>query len=273
MKRIAIIISLFLFFCQAAVAQLQIQTHKEKIKDFPQKVTKVVLTGEEELDAAIRDAIKNYWTISAYELCSEEEFGSLKTNDNYYFLAVADGGEGLRRWYLVKGGNAAAKKLQDMLTVASVAICPAEGLSGREETLLPPIACLLQNLISKAIGSAYGGSGLTISNPGKAVSKPLYLCQDEFSLRTSVPDQELCQKKNIHLVSADQADQIILNAEDAAVCFVVAPTLPAKGDVFYVYLVDASTFEIYYFKKHKVSTKYGCGLMEEDLKAFLKGRK
>ncbi len=273
MKRVAIIISLFLMFCQAAQAQLQIQTHKEKIKDFPQKVTKVVLTGEEELDAAIRDAIKNYWTISAYELCSEEEFDSLKTNDNYYFLAVADGGEGLRRWYLVKGGNAAPRKVQDMLMVASVAICPADGLSGREETLLPPIACLLQNLISKAIGSTYGGSGLTISNPRKAVSKPLYLCQEEFSRRTPVPDENLCTKKNIHLVSADQADQIILDAEDAAVCFVVAPVLPVNGDAFYVYLVDASTFELYYFKKHKVSSKYGCGLMEEDLTAFLKGRK
>lgn len=270
MKKFCIIITAFLLLGQSLSAQLQIRTHKEKISDFMEKVTMVVLTGNDSLDVPIREAVKNFWTISAYELCSTEEFEALKANEDYYFLAVGSDNNGLRSWYLVKGGG--KKPLESMLNVATVAICPADGFTGREESLLPALACLLQNLVGKAIGRPYTGSGLTISSPKKALGIPLYLCPEEFSAALSDTEAGPLKEKEIYLVDRASADCTFMEADKAAVCFVVAPISPKKKQVSYVYLVDASTFELYYFKKHKISDATDCGLLPEDLKAFMKGR-
>jgi hypothetical protein len=74
-----------------AGAQAQINTKKIKIADFPQKITKVVLTGNDFYDLALRDEIASGWRLSAYEFCTLDEFEALKTSEDYYFLMTADG--------------------------------------------------------------------------------------------------------------------------------------------------------------------------------------
>ena len=71
-----------------AGAQAQITTKKVKISDFTQKVTKVVLSGNELIDIALQDEVTARWRISPYEFCTLEEFDRIKTNGDYYFLLV-----------------------------------------------------------------------------------------------------------------------------------------------------------------------------------------
>ena len=46
-----------------AGAQAQITTKKIKIADFPEKITKIVLTGNDFYDLALRDEIAAGWTL------------------------------------------------------------------------------------------------------------------------------------------------------------------------------------------------------------------
>ncbi|MBQ9184579.1 MAG: hypothetical protein IJ151_01745 [Bacteroidales bacterium] len=270
MKKLSAILFFTLFVPMLAFAQLQIRTHKEKISDFVQKTTMVVLTGNDSLDIPIRHALKDFWSISAYEFCSSEDFIARSGSSDCYFLAVADGGDGLRYWHLVKGGQG-KKSLSSMLTVATVPVCPADGFTGREDFLLPVLLCNLQNVAAKAVGSNYHGPGKPYSSPKQAASIPLMISEDELSPVVGAKEIEDCEAKRIEFVSAADADKAFVDGTEAAVCYVVGPRNPRKGQVFYVFLADADTYGLYYNKKHKVGSA-GCGLLKEDLKAFAKGR-
>ena len=71
--------------------QAQINTKKMKINDFTQKVTKVVLSGNEFMDSALQNEVAAIWRVSPYEFCTHEEFTSLMTSDEYYFLLITYG--------------------------------------------------------------------------------------------------------------------------------------------------------------------------------------
>ena len=80
-KTITFIISLLLPLL--AGAQAQINTKKVKISDFTQKVTKVVLNGNEFFDITFQEEVTARWRISPYEFCTLEEFEQLKNDENY----------------------------------------------------------------------------------------------------------------------------------------------------------------------------------------------
>ena len=74
-----------------AWGQAQINTKKMKIADFTQKITKVVLTGNEFFDMALQNEITMGWRISPYEFCTMEEFEEYRTSDEFYFLVSVNG--------------------------------------------------------------------------------------------------------------------------------------------------------------------------------------
>ena len=78
-KIIIFIISIILPI--AASAQAQINTKKVKISDFTQKITKVVLNGNDFFDITFQEEITAGWRISPYEFCTLEEFEQLKNNE------------------------------------------------------------------------------------------------------------------------------------------------------------------------------------------------
>ena len=88
-KAFAIIIAIFLPLF--AWGQAQINTKKVKLSDFTQKVTKIVLSGNEFMDSAFKDEVTARWRISPYEFCTLNEFNALKTSGDYYFLLITSG--------------------------------------------------------------------------------------------------------------------------------------------------------------------------------------
>ena len=70
----------------AVFAQAQIDTKKVKISDFPQKITKIVLTGNSLYDAILKDEVASRWRVSPYEFCTLNEFNEFKNKEDYYFL-------------------------------------------------------------------------------------------------------------------------------------------------------------------------------------------
>ena len=53
----------------------------------------------------------------------------------------------------------------------------------------------------------------------------------------------------------------------------MAPDVPVDGSVCYKMLIGSDTLELYYFKKHKITSKNGKGFLASDLKAIKSIRK
>ena len=152
--------------------QAQIYTRKEKLKDLTAKTVKVVMTGDEVLDEALKQSVTNAWTISPYEFCSGEEFQKIKTDNKYYFLIVVKGQQrkeaepGIDLLTFVKGGEGADKSINDMFEVVTFPFRSAEDPSGREFLMLPAFLTIMQEhaigLTSSEV-KAYSSLGATDS--------------------------------------------------------------------------------------------------------------
>ena len=167
MKRILILMMAALMPMMAG-AQAQIDTKKMKIADFPEKVTKVVLTGSEFFDQALQEDVAASWRVSPYEFCTLEEFESLKTDDNFYFLITTkdqfrrESAPGIQFMSLLKGGPKAANGIGEMLEVVAMPIASAEDPSGREFAFMPAFLDIIQNHALMSIESdIVGYAGLT----------------------------------------------------------------------------------------------------------------
>ena len=80
-------LTLLLALLPAALwAQGTIYTKSARLADFPQKTTKIVLSGQQLLDEVLKEEITSRWRISPYEFCTEDEFDALKGVYRYYFL-------------------------------------------------------------------------------------------------------------------------------------------------------------------------------------------
>ena len=187
-----------------AAAQAKITTKKFRLSDFTDRVTKVVLSGNEMMDSALKQEVAERWTVSPFEFCTGAEFSSLKASDRYYFLLVtvketpvkatgaagakesgdsttdndetgastADAGStALRFLTLVKGGAAGngnkktdAGGIEGMMEVVSVPL-GEDGNSGRELVFLPAMLDIIQDFTVRAMEDEISGySGLSIYN-------------------------------------------------------------------------------------------------------------
>lgn len=273
---IAVILAPTVLFGQA-----QITTRREKIKDFTSKTTKVVMSGDEILDEALREAVTTSWSLSPYEFCSKDEFNALKTNAGHYFLLVVKGQEkkeyepGIDLLTLVKGGPEAAKGINEMLEVVSFPLRSAQLPSGRELAVLPAIIKVMQDLTKTMTSSemkAYSSLNSYNKNLGKIKNRQLYIPAEDIAPQV---DGKTLGKldQDIFITDEDEVDDILARgAYNAVVSFVVAPADPVDGSVCYKMLFTADTQELLYFKKHRIGSRRGRGFLPDDLKEIKKAR-
>lgn len=282
MKRI--IISFLAAFLSITVwGQAQINTKSVKISDFTQKTTKIVLTGNDFFDASLKDEITAVWHISPYEFCTFEEFGSLKTDDRYYFLLTTKGKfknekeAGLQFFTLVKGGAAAEKGINKMLEIVSFPFAAAEEPSGREHVFLRAFLDIIQNYTLDAMEkdtNAYGGLGLYNIDIFKTENMGIVFSKDDLSCEIT---QELKDKhfdKDILVIDENYADTFMTDGQEGIlVSYVTAPTNPGSGAYCYKMLIDSGSHRLYYFKKHRLTKNQGPGFLSEDIKVITLQRK
>ena len=71
----------------------------------------------------------------------------------------------------------------------------------------------------------------------------------------------------------DSADKLIINnAPNTLVSYVVAPAVPVNGSFCYKMIFDAQTYELYYYRKHRINAKSGVGFMPYDIKSIVSAR-
>lgn len=259
-----------------AWGQAQINTKKMKIADFTQKITKVVLTGNEFFDMALQNEITMGWRISPYEFCTMEEFEEYRTSDEFYFLVSVDGKfrkdniPTISYLTLVKGGQGAEGGIDKMLEVVSMPVASAQSPSGREFVFLPALLEIIQNYTLASMENdvnAYGGLGTITQKIEKGSGFMAVFTEEDIC--PSVYDMEKVEfsEDELFITDENKADSYMLDRVDnTLVGYVVAPSEPMPGATYYKMLINARTYQLYYFAQDKVSRKEGAGFMPADIK-------
>ena len=273
MKKLLTILAVVLIPVIAG-AQAQINTKKVKISDFTEKVTKIVLTGNDFFDLSLQDEVKARWRVSPYEFCTWEEFMNDRNSSDYYFLLTTssqfkkESEPGLDMITLVKGGTGAT--INSMMEVMFIPFASAEDPSGREYVFLPIFLDIIQSHTLKSMEkdmNGYVGLSGYSTNMSRANNMQIVFSEDDLNSEITREYMDLNFDSDILVTDEDSADDYILeNTPNTLVSYVVAPTDGTPGSYCYKMLINAQTHEIYYFSRHKISKKYGVGFLTEDIK-------
>ena len=277
MKRL-ITLTLLLCVSTALFAQGKVTTRKHLFADFSDKITKVVMSGNEVLDGALRQEVVDLWTLSPFEFCPMAEYESLKQSDTYYFLLVTAGqakGEEapmVRFLTLEKGGAEKGDNIALRTEVISLPLCPVEGGSGRELVFLPALVKGIQDFTAQAMESekvAYSGmSWFNGHFDRKGGIKRIYHAQEDLSESVSEKDRAKYLDEDIILCDEDEADKAYT---DKTYNTLVSYTVSA-GTWSYKMLLEADSDTVYYIHKHKVNARNAPGFLPEDLKRISRTR-
>ena len=270
-----LILATALLLPMLAGAQAQINTKKFKIGDFTEKTTKIVLSGNDFYDSCLKDEISARWRISPYEFCTLEEFDALKKDQNLYFLLTTKGQfkketePGLRFLTLIKGGLDAENGINDMLEIVSMPLSSAEDPSGRELVILPIFIDIIQQYTLDSMEkdiNAYGGLANYSINITSTKDMSIIFAEEDLSDRIDDTTKSAMKEKDIEITDEESADEFFTkNASSTLVSYTVYPSDRRIGSYCYKMLIDAQTYELYYFKKHRITKKNGPGFLKEDL--------
>jgi hypothetical protein len=277
MKRLTLFLTLL---CTGMVlfAQGKVTTRKHLFADFSDKITKVVMSGNDIIDGVLRQEVVDLWTVSPFEFCSPAEYESFKKSDTYYFLLVTAGqakGEEapmVRFLTLEKGGAESGDNIPLRTEVISLPLCPVEGGSGRELVFLPALVKGVQDFAAQAMESektAYSGMLWFNGNfDRKGGIKRIYLAREDISESVTGKDKAKYLDEDIILCDEDEADKAYTDKTyNALVSYTVS-----AGTWSYKMLIDAGTDTLFYIRKHKVNAKNAAGFLAEDLKRISRKR-
>ena len=278
MKKTLTIIAALMLLPVFAGAQAQITTKKVQLSDFPQKIMKVVLSGNPMMDNMLKEEISSRWTLSPYEFCTLEDFEANKTNSDYYFLLETAGQfkkevePGVSFLTVVKGGKDAEKGIDKMLEACSFPLSSVQESSGREFTFLPAVIDIMQGYISDSTErdtDAYGGLGVYNLDTRKIAKMDIVIAEGDLGAKVTDADKAAAAAKGISIVEDDDADELVdTEKENTVVSYSVIPANPVKGSYYYKFLIGAGDHRIYYYKKILVGKNEDCGFSASELKKF-----
>lgn len=279
MKKI-ILSALCIFLCLSAGAQAKIQTKKYKIADIPDKTMKVVLTGQEVLDAHIKEELQNIWNISPYEFCTYTEFDALKSNTDYYFLILTDSqfrGDrqaGIRMFSLFKGTEKASDNVKGLYEVISIPFCSAGESNGKEYDFLPMILRCFQTQVEKMMSQEFIVTSMVEAKVDRALGKwseRVMMTEEDVAFELNNSMKAIYRHENIDIVPANELEDVMDGKKSGyLVAYTVNPPEGVKGSVCFKMLFNAETSELYYISKHSVSVKNPAGFTKSDMTKIIK---
>ena len=260
-------------------AQANITTKRFRLSDFRDKTTKVVLSGNEIMDAVTKEEVMSLWTISPFEFCTVEEFNSLMSSDEYYFLIQVLGktrGEqepGVTFLSVLRGGG---KDINSLEEIVNMPLCAADSPSGRELMMYGALLDIIQDYIGRAMDNefdAYAGLSTYSMNLSRSRNMRIYMSRDDVeSTVTSIETAGIFDQDFI-LCDEEEADEVFAAAgPNTLVSYVVAASSPRRGSKCYKMLIDPATHKLHYFNRHRITNKAGRGFLLDDLKKISKGR-
>lgn len=172
--------------------QARIYTKKARMADIPVKTAKVVLRDNDTLSAALREAAKLTWRVSAYEFCTLQEYESLKTSSNFYFLHLEEE-DGVPAIVFSKGG---LQKTVDSFNEAfDIVSIPASDDGKYMDAMLD----IIQNFVEDAMDSdRVGYLGLQYYNRNVAILNKLKRTDPSRVIRIRVGGSRIVFDRETH---------------------------------------------------------------------------
>lgn len=286
MKKIFLSIVSLLCICTMAAAQGKLNTKRFKIKDFREKVTKIVVPAQDLRHSVLSQEVLDRWSISAFELCTADEFESLKTSTDYYFLMFTEGvnkygrSDGITYLTLLKGGPEAAKGINAMTEVVAVPVSASGTVSsGRELAFIGVLVDIVQEYTMKAVNSEFNAyAGLPIFNrlnmKRDGWRKQIRISQDDMSSTFTEAARKKYVNSNLSIEPEADVDNLLTSGtHNTLVSYVVAPAVISVNSKVFKMLVEPGSCKLYYFREEKIKTGESYGFNEKDFKRILKLRK
>ena len=156
-----------------------------------------------------------------------------------------------------------------MLEIVSLPIASAENPSGREFTFMPAFIDIIQDYTEAAMSKDINGYIGLISNTESFKKNPnleLYFAECDLASETDRAFTDVNFDSDMAVVEEEVVDKKMAEgAPETLVSYVVAPDEPVNGSFCYKMLIHPESHKLYYFRKHRISKKYGTGFLKEDI--------
>ena len=122
--------------------------------------------------------------------------------------------------------------------------------------------------------NAYTGLPNYSMNINKSGDMTLVFSEKDLTSDVTSEVKNQCFDENVLVLPEEEADEYVsVDKSNTLVSFVVAPTSPKPGSFCYKMLIDPQTNTLFYFRKHKISKKFGAGFLAEDIRRISVPRK
>ena len=156
-----------------------------------------------------------------------------------------------------------------MLEVVSFPLAAAEDPSGREFIYLSAFMDIIQNYVIDSMDkdfNAYGGLGNYCLDLPKTAGMTIVFSEDDLSSLDEMT-RKLYFNDSMVIEDEDSTDiHITENSENTIVSYTVAPSAPVPGSYCYKMLIDTRNHRLYYFKKHRMTSRNGKGFLPDDIR-------
>ena len=114
---------------------------------------------------------------------------------------------------------------------------------------------------------AYGGLVNYTANIVRSEDMKIAFSRDDIAVSLDGLEDDTTFGKDMLLMDEEEVDALLINnAENTLVSYVVAPFEPQPGMYCYKMLIDTQNHKLYYYKRHKITSKAGAGFLKDDLK-------
>lgn len=259
----------------------KVDSGREYYGDIPARITKVVVSGDNSMtDLLFRNAVEENWNISPFEFCSMEEFDRIKTDTSYYFLMRIDkmhrmtSDPVMEFVCFLKGNGKADKSLSSMPELIALPLFPEDDGNDRVFTYLPAYMNIIQNYIQKIVdGRIYplGHGNIHLGSLNKSRKNRILFNSSDLAYKAPMQTFERLFRGRAETVTQEEIDRAMKDAAAGTlVSLTVAPPSEGKGSWCYKMLISADTYELYYFKRHRITPKKGPGFLKSDLRRISK---
>ncbi|MFA6334233.1 MAG: hypothetical protein WCX48_01590 [Bacteroidales bacterium] len=268
------IISLFLV--TNISAQKVIKETKNNFNNFGTKITKVVIPSTGLIDLSIRDAVKKGWKISPYEFCSSQEYEKIKEDTSFYFLMRTDGIFGseheprLEYLTLIKGGPEFRKGLFTSAEIISLPFQARGDESGHILPFIPAYLDIMQNYIykvQKEIMLAFTGASSYGENLAGIKGMSILFNNTDIGFPTRKDELKWTFRGRAESVESEEIEKALYESTpDLVVSLVISTIGNPKGGYCYKLLIGTENHELFFFRKHKISSRLPAGFTKEEIK-------
>lgn len=243
MRKFKIYFSLLLVllpvFCPG---QGKFYTTKERLQNYGNLTTKVVLPGNLVLNEILQREVSAMWQITPYEFCTESEYESIKNDPHCFFLRMVTlqdsraGDSGVVCLSLSKGGGTNRQSRDTAIHLIDLPVVSSPSMvSVFEETCFPAYIAIVQQFIVDAAESE------RVANMGLA------------AYTTSI---RKARRFNIGFTAQESLRMLQMAEPDGAIAIVIGPPDANEKSWYYHMLIGTSDMKLYYYSRKKNSPSF-----------------